>query len=72
MFHDVYDVCSDCSEVQCVEVAFEALYPITKRIFTLQYCKHIDMMLTDDIKHSIGKVSCGFPQKVRNEELYGR
>jgi hypothetical protein len=67
----IYDVCSDCSEVQCAEVVFGAMYPITKRMFTIQYCKHLDLILTDDIKHAIGKVSCGFEQKARDAKLYG-
>lgn len=71
MNYDVYDICSDCKEVQRMEVAFNAVHPITKRIFTLRYCKHLDMMLTDDVIHSVGKVSCPFPQRVRDEKLYG-
>lgn len=69
MSYDAYDVCSDCSEAQSVEVIFEAIHPITRRIFVVNYCKHIDLILTTDVKHAIGKVSCPFPQRVRDDKM---
>lgn len=71
---DVYDICSDCSEVQCIDVMFDAVHPISQRKFTVEYCKHLDMILTDDIKHLVGKltgVTCMFLQKTKEEELHG-
>ncbi len=66
-----YCVCDSCKEKQEVSVEFDAVHPYSKRSFVIEYCKHLNLILTDDIKYAVNELECRFPQKVRNEELYG-
>lgn len=63
--------CINCKERQDVDVVFNAVYPLSKALYTIEYCKHLDLILTDDIKCAVDKIECPFPQKVRDEKRYG-
>jgi hypothetical protein len=71
MIGDPY-ICCYCNERQDREVVFDAIFPLSKVKYTVEYCKHLDVMLNDDIKFTVNKLGCPYPQKVRNEMLYGR
>lgn len=65
-------VCCYCNERQVKNVIFEAVHPYATITYPIEYCKHLNVLLTDEVKCVIDKLECPFPQRVRNGKLYGR